>query len=85
MNLGINNPTLYRGCGNVVLNNIDFSRYRSYKLMCVNDTPNTKDFYSSSEKLRLFLQDKFPNKSSFENENYIKNKSNQLDLRSLYV
>lgn len=85
MNLGINNPSLYRGCSNIILSNIDFSRYKNHKLICVNDTPNTKDFYGSSEKLRVFLQSKLPNKSSFENENYIKNSPNALDLRSLYV
>ena len=72
MNLGVDCQSLYRGCGNVCLNDVDYSRYKFYKLLCVNDTSNTKDFYNSIIKLQTFLQGKLPNKSSFENDKYIK-------------
>ena len=65
--IGVNNPGLYTGSKNVTLNDsIDYRPLRAMKLLCVNDTSNTKNFEKASRKLNEFLESKFPLKSVFE-------------------
>lgn len=49
--------------------------------MCVNDTKSTKGFDKAVELLKDFLHRKFPNKSFFENEHFIKYQPNSNIIR----
>lgn len=66
-NLGVNRPNLYSSSKNVTLSdNIDYNKYKYFKLLCVNDTKNTQNFKEACIKLIAFLDSKFPSKSVFE-------------------
>ena len=51
-----------------VRKDIDFNNYKDYQMVCFNDTQllSKEDFIEVKNKMINFLENKFPNKSSFE-------------------
>lgn len=45
---------------------VDFDKYKDYKIVCFNDTEQLDDFELTKEKLIQFLESRLSNKSSFE-------------------
>lgn len=69
--LKINNEAIlgnpYYNCTYCTLkSNVDFNNYKNKDIVCFNDTEQLDDYDKTKEKLVEFLEEKFPDKCSFE-------------------
>lgn len=55
-------------CYCTLTSKVDFNNYKDKDMVCFNDSEALDDYNKTKEKLIEFLEDKFPNKSSFEKE-----------------
>lgn len=60
---------LYKNCSYCCLkSNVDFNKYKDKDIVCFNDTELLDNYIETNRKLVDFLDEKLPNKSSFEKE-----------------
>lgn len=69
LNLCYIDNNMYNSCKYVTLDEgLNFNLFRNFKIICFNDTETTRNFPKIKQELLKFLNDKLPNKSSFEKE-----------------
>lgn len=57
----------YKNCCYVALkSNVDFNNYKNKDIVCFNDTEQLDDYNLTKQNFIKFLNEKFPNKSSYE-------------------